>query len=1173
MAIRTLKAPGVLANEIDTSQPTSAEPTGIPAGIIGTALRGPAFVPKFFGTDGYSTIFGAVTSKNFGALAAQQWLSSQPASCVYIRVLGAGNCKARNADGTVTNAGFTVGSEFAQPNDIVGANTYANESATFGIEGRTYFLGCFMSESNGSTIFSDAGIQKDPEGVEAAIATIIVKTTNPAQLRDMKFTLISTDGTSRQYQTHDALADSYETGDVSTDATSILADIKGLSSEAAIATEIKNAIEATLGHNGKITCTLSTTSATNDTITLTQATKGSEGNKTISAVTNGNSTYLTINGGITSTAFSGGVTASQAVPILRGVLLAPSGVILHLSGCSNANGNDVASMTTTAGTNNSIFGNKGGITGSVELSNSQFTLIMNGFKGAGGTLDAEDPDNTPYITASFDPSATNYLGIVLNKDPLKIEEKGHLLLSDFPIHGGMAAITGSGAIAAGSVSKGSTIGQADRIEDVAFILSSSKGRGETSLAGVPDYEDFRDRFSAAASPFIVSQKYGGSPYNLFRFERLDDGEIDNRHFIKIEDIDFNINTNGYSSFTIVIEDIYTKNIVKTYPNISLDPSSPNYIARVIGDQKIYFDFDNNIDSQKIIVEGSFENKDQLFRVILSDDLVAGNVPKNAVPMGFRGPGHLVTSGSLLCGEDDSLYASSDLIQRIVQPPFPYKKDINKLISENPLEYQADSTFYWGVEQDLQKNPIDINNVITNPDPEGFPVFSRVLNGYTRYYPSHRVGTAPIFAKNRPGDETSNVTLLDTDAFNYNLFSLEHIKIRTGSAASEGANLLADTEYWASSSYVRSGIIVADDNNKTRALEARDLTKPGNRTYAKFIVPVINGFDGHNIFNQEKIDMTYRATKMEIDDSTNQGGLNGPTIAAYRKAIDILGSKTDVDIQILSIPGQRHPNVTDYAISAVENRFDALLVMDIEERDKYNTVVTSSVQKSEALGYGVSNTHTVNDFKNRNLDSSFAAAYFPDVTIASGDATFGDIPPSVMALGAISKTDSVTGASFYAPAGQDRSSLNSIIEVSGPRITTQEEQELIYEADINPIVELVNSGPFINGQKTLLKSQSDLSRIDIRRMLIDIRRRVKSIANTFLFEPNRESTLEKLSAEINPILAGIRNAGGISRYKVVIDTTTTTQADIENNTIRGKIYLQAVGSIEFIALDFEVTGQI
>ena len=93
----------------------------------------------------------------------------------------------------------------------------------------------------------------------------------------------------------------------------------------------------------------------------------------------------------------------------------------------------------------------------------------------------------------------------------------------------------------------------------------------------------------------------------------------------------------------------------------------------------------------------------------------------------------------------------------------------------------------------------------------------------------------------------------------------------------------------------------------------------------------------------------------------------------------------------------------------------------------------------------------------------------------------------------------------------------------------------------------------------------------RRLLISIRRSVREIANSLLFEPNRAETLEKFSALVNPLLQRVQELSGIDRYKVVIDTTTTTQADVENNTIRGKIYLQPTRAVEFIALDFVVTN--
>ena len=94
---------------------------------------------------------------------------------------------------------------------------------------------------------------------------------------------------------------------------------------------------------------------------------------------------------------------------------------------------------------------------------------------------------------------------------------------------------------------------------------------------------------------------------------------------------------------------------------------------------------------------------------------------------------------------------------------------------------------------------------------------------------------------------------------------------------------------------------------------------------------------------------------------------------------------------------------------------------------------------------------------------------------------------------------------------------------------------------------------------------------MRRLLIELRRRVRRISNTFIFEPNRAETLTRFSAAVNPILQQIQAQRGVSRFKVQIDATTTTQADVENNTIRGKIYVQPTRSLEFVSLDFVVTN--
>jgi len=218
-------------------------------------------------------------------------------------------------------------------------------------------------------------------------------------------------------------------------------------------------------------------------------------------------------------------------------------------------------------------------------------------------------------------------------------------------------------------------------------------------------------------------------------------------------------------------------------------------------------------------------------------------------------------------------------------------------------------------------------------------------------------------------------------------------------------------------------------------------------------------------------------------------------------------------------------------------------------------------------------YTVDAFINRGLDTSFGAAYFPDVNMqfqkTNGEVITKKVPPSVGVLGAYANNDTI-GKAWFAPAGNTRGALSTATS-SELGTLTRTNLDKLYEADINPINTTINYGVVIQGQKTLLKNLSALDRINVRRLLISIRRAVRNIANTLIFEPNRAETLSKFTSLVNPVLESLKNQQGVSRYKVVIDQTTTTQADVENNTIRGKIYIQPVRVAEFIALDFNLTN--
>ena len=351
---------------------------------------------------------------------------------------------------------------------------------------------------------------------------------------------------------------------------------------------------------------------------------------------------------------------------------------------------------------------------------------------------------------------------------------------------------------------------------------------------------------------------------------------------------------------------------------------------------------------------------------------------------------------------------------------------------------------------------------------------------------------------------------------------------------------------------------------TRFLDPnKDFAHLPTRKWLKFSFFVQGGFDGVNVFDREKSALTDVAVRREFGEPA-QGAEFGPTVRAYRKALDVMAEKADVDIQLLAIPGLRHSSITDYAIEAVESRFDALLLMDVEEKDQFNSFITGSSQLPSV-------SYTADRVADRNLDTSFAAAYYPDVVVQDPTTLTNVVaPPTVAVLGAFALNDTVAYP-WFAPAGFTRGALARVLETQVKLNRTNLDD--LYEVDVNPLTSFADSpGVVVFGQKTMLAAQSALDRVNVRRLLIEIRRRVRRIANTFIFEPNREETLSRFSAAVNPVLQQIQAQRGVSRFKVQIDTTTTTQADVENNTVRGKIYVQPTRSLEFVSLDFVVTNQ-
>jgi hypothetical protein len=332
-------------------------------------------------------------------------------------------------------------------------------------------------------------------------------------------------------------------------------------------------------------------------------------------------------------------------------------------------------------------------------------------------------------------------------------------------------------------------------------------------------------------------------------------------------------------------------------------------------------------------------------------------------------------------------------------------------------------------------------------------------------------------------------------------------------------------------------------------------------YDSFTMPLFGGFDGLDIRESEPF-----GEHTSLKDGTDTTSYEYYSI---KRAIDMCADPEVVQYDLMTMPGLRHEGLTGHMINVCENRGDAMAIIDLG--DAY-TPRTESTDKAENRGANVDST--VSNLQNRALNSSYGACYYPWVQIRdtmTGQSVWA--PPSIIALGAMSYGQK-TQELWFAPAGFTRGGLTEgrggvPVSAVSHRLTSKERDKL-YEANINPIAQFPNEGIVIFGQKTLQVTPSALDRINVRRLMIYVKREIAKMASGLLFDQNVTSTWNKFLSKVNPFLGSVKARLGLMDFKVILDTTTTTPDLIDRNIMYAKIYLKPAKAIEFIAIDFVIT---
>jgi hypothetical protein len=271
---------------------------------------------------------------------------------------------------------------------------------------------------------------------------------------------------------------------------------------------------------------------------------------------------------------------------------------------------------------------------------------------------------------------------------------------------------------------------------------------------------------------------------------------------------------------------------------------------------------------------------------------------------------------------------------------------------------------------------------------------------------------------------------------------------------------------------------------------------------------------------------------------------------YADAISILTNEDEYVFNIVSAPGLiysygDHKTQLDSLISLASDRGDNIAVIDASP---YGTSV------SNAAGNAAS------------VNSSYAATYWPWLQMATSTGKLEFVPASVVIPGVYTFTDSAA-APWFAPAGLTRGGIPNVIQAE--RKVTRSQRDTLYAANVNPIATFPGSGISVFGQKTLQKKKSALDRVNVRRLLIDLKKFLGDQAKTLVFEQNTIATRNTFLANVNPYLESVVQRQGLYAYRVVMDDSNNTADVIDRNQLVGQIFIQPAKTAEFITLDFVI----
>ena len=357
---------------------------------------------------------------------------------------------------------------------------------------------------------------------------------------------------------------------------------------------------------------------------------------------------------------------------------------------------------------------------------------------------------------------------------------------------------------------------------------------------------------------------------------------------------------------------------------------------------------------------------------------------------------------------------------------------------------------------------------------------------------------------------------------------------------DNANYLAPLP---DSATVGANVDFGFDSQLTYVMSGSDSTDMAKR---QFVLAFQGGFNGQSPAVSIDLGTDISAANsqgFDLSSSTTSG------YEAYVKGINAISNADEWDINMVVTPGiirRLHPAITTKAIDMVEARQDAFYIAD------FNAASDSIAQATAQAA---------------SVDSNYAGTYYPWVKMVDANTNkLVSVPPSVL-LPAVYASNDAIAAEWFAPAGLNRGGIVGAVSVLNR--LTHSERDTLYENKVNPIASFPGQGIVAFGQKTLQDKASALDRINVRRLLITVKKYIASTSRFLVFEQNTAATRGRFINTVQPYLEGIQQRQGLYAFKVVMDESNNTPDVVDRNILAGQIFLQPAKTAEFIVIDFNI----